>query len=208
MTTRWWRQGDDDKVMMTRLYEGTSASDTFDGRCVGHRLKVNFPPSWQKEFQICSLKMKTHLEISNCKRNQAILYCLLTISSNFPLFHLLSIPWLSSFLGLRLARAPWIVESCNFGLVTWSKLTWRKWKKYKTWRCFRGLQLRCSPVLQIKYSRVLQLWIKWIKFCKLLNQITIFFTKLECLKCIRGKTVVDMCHIQTCVIIKLFHKLV
>ena len=55
---------------MTRLYEGTSASDTFDGRCVGHRLKVNFPPSWQKEFQIYPLKMKTHLEISNCKRNQ------------------------------------------------------------------------------------------------------------------------------------------
>ena len=84
MMARWWWQGDDDKVMMTRLYEGTSASDTFDGRCVGHRLKVNFPPSWQKEFQICSLKMKTHLEISNCKRNQAILYCLLTIRSDFP----------------------------------------------------------------------------------------------------------------------------
>ena len=81
----WWRQKDNDNViMMTRLYEGTSASDTFDGRCVGHRLKVNFPPSWQKEFQIYSLKMKTHLEISNCRRNQAILYRLLTIRSNLP----------------------------------------------------------------------------------------------------------------------------
>ena len=84
MTGIVWQCDNDDKVMMTRLYEGTSASDTFDGRCVGHRLKVNFPPSWQKEFQIYSLKMKTHLEISNCRRNQAILYRLLTIRSNLP----------------------------------------------------------------------------------------------------------------------------
>ena len=135
---------------MTRLYEGTSASDTFDGRCVGHRLKVNFPPSWQKEFQICSLKMKTHLEISNCKRNQAILYCLLTISSNFPLFHLLSI-------------------------------------------------LSGSATEVFSVNQVLQTVEPDHYFC----------TMMECLKCIfRGKTVVDVCRIQTCIIIKLFHKLV
>ena len=85
ISAKWpWPALSDNLIMMTRLYEGTSASDTFDGRCVGHRLKVNFPPSWQKEFQIYSLKMKTHLEISNCRRNQAILYRLLTIRSNLP----------------------------------------------------------------------------------------------------------------------------
>ena len=192
--TRWWWQG----YMRGQVRATLSTADVWDTgwRLIFRRLgkkNFKFAHSRWKPFRNFQLQKKSsNLELSAYYQLQ------------LPFFHLLSIPWLSSFLGLRFARAPWIVESCFFGLVTWSKLTWRKWKKYKTWRCFRGLQLRCSPVLQLKYSRVLQLRCsQWIKFCKLLNQITIFY------KCIfRGKTIFNICPIQTCIAIKSFHKLV